>query len=76
MPIEQDTFLCLVLVQPRKTGKCFNTEPFIRFFEQLGMLTTPLSFIWVLQMLIGYSTFLINIYFGILVFSIGYFCKC
>ena len=38
-----------------------------QFFEQLGMLPTPFSLICVLQMLIGYSTFLINIYLGILV---------
>ena len=31
------------------------------------MLPTPFSFIWVLKMLIGYSTFLINIYLGIFV---------
>ena len=37
------------------------------------MLPTPFSFIWVLQMLIGYLTFLINIYLGILVFQLGIF---
>ena len=37
------------------------------------MLSTPFSFIWVLQMLIGYSTFLINIYLGILVFQLRIF---
>ena len=31
------------------------------------MLPTPFSFIWVLKMLIGYSTFHINIYLGIFV---------
>ena len=46
------------------------------FFEQLGMLPTPFSFILVLHILIGYSTFLINIYWGILVFQSGIFCKC
>ena len=37
------------------------------------MLPTTFSFIWVLQMLIGYSTFLINIYLGILVFQLSIF---
>ena len=37
------------------------------------MLSTPFSFIWVMQMLIGYSTFLINIYLGILVFQLDIF---
>ena len=37
------------------------------------MLPTSFSFIWVLQMLIGYSTFLKNIYFGILFFQLGIF---
>ena len=37
------------------------------------MLLTPFPFIWVLQMFIGYSTFLINIYFGSLVFQLGIF---
>ena len=37
------------------------------------MLLTHFSFIWVLQMLIGYSTFLINIYRGILIFQLGIF---
>ena len=43
------------------------------YFEQLGMLPTPFSFMWVLQMLIGYSTFLINIFWGIIVFQLGIF---
>ena len=42
-------------------------------FKPLGILPTPFSFIRVLQMLIGYSTFLINIYLGILVFQLGIF---
>ena len=37
------------------------------------MLPTPFSFIWVLQMLMGYSTFLILFYLGILVFQLGIF---
>ena len=37
------------------------------------MLPTPFSFIWILQMLIGYSTFLKNIYLGVLVFQLGIF---
>ena len=40
-------------------------------FEQLGTLPTPISFICVLQ--IGYSTFLINNFWGILVFQLGIF---
>ena len=36
------------------------------------MLPSPFSFIWVLQILIGYSKFLRNVYLGILVFSIRY----
>ena len=35
------------------------------------MLPTPFSFIWVLQMLVGYSTFLRNLYLGSLVFQLG-----
>ena len=31
------------------------------------------SFLWVLQMLIGYSTLLMNIYLGIVVFQLGVF---
>ena len=37
------------------------------------MLLTPFSFIWVFQILIGYSKFLRNAYLRILLFSIGYF---
>ena len=48
-----------------------NLQYLNQFFEQLGMLPTLFSFIWVLQMLIGYSRFLINIYLGILVFRLG-----
>ena len=44
-----------------------------RVSPELGMLLTPLSFIRVLQMLIGYSKFLINIYLGIFVFQLGIF---
>ena len=43
-------------------------------FEQLGI--SPLFFIWLLQMLIGYSTFLINIYLCILDFQLVIFVKC
>ena len=39
------------------------------------MLPSPFSFIWALQILIWYSNFLRNVDLGILVFSIGYFCK-
>ena len=37
------------------------------------MLPSPFSFIWVLQLLIGYTTILINIFGGILVFQLGVF---
>ena len=37
------------------------------------MLLTSFSFIWVFQILIGYSKFLRNAYLRILLFSIGYF---
>ena len=51
-----------------------KTQNLNEFFEQMGTLPIPFSFIWVLQMLIGYSTFLINIFFGsILVFQLGIF---
>ena len=40
------------------------------------MLLTPFSYIWVFQILIGYSKFLRNAYLHILLFSFGYFCRC
>ena len=39
-------------------------------------INSPFSFIWVFQILIGYSKFLRNAYLHILLFSIGYFCRC
>ena len=36
------------------------------------MLLTPFSFIWVFQILIGYSKFLRNAHLPILLFSIGF----
>ena len=45
------------------------------FLNNKGMLLTPFSFIWVLQMLKGYSKFLINIYLGIFVIQLGIFVK-
>ena len=46
----------------------------IIFFGTIGYFTP--FFIWLLQMLIGYSTFLINIYLGILDFQLVIFVKC
>ena len=40
------------------------------------MLLTSFSFIWIFQILIGYSKFLRNAYLRILLFSTGYFCRC
>ena len=40
------------------------------------MLLTHFSFIWVFQILIGYSKFLRNAYLRILLFSNGYFRRC
>ena len=39
------------------------------------MLPTPFSFIWVLQMLMGYSIFLILFYLSVLVFQLGIFAN-
>ena len=42
--------------------------------RKFGMLPTPFYIqFWVLQMLIGYSTFLINIYLVIWLFNLGIF---
>ena len=47
-----------------------------KFFEQLGMLLTPFSFIWIFQIVIGYSKFLRNAHSRIFLFSIVYFRRC
>ena len=52
---------------------CQYNITLINFFGQLGMSLTPFSSIWVFQILIGYSKFLLNAYKPILLFSIGYF---
>ena len=45
----------------------FGTISTLINFLNNWVLPTPFSFTWVLKMLIGYSTFLINIYLGIFV---------
>ena len=52
----------------------FGQGPFPKIARKgPGMLPSPFSFIWVLQMQIGNSTFQINIYLSIFVFQLGIF---
>ena len=46
----------------------YISSTLIHFFEQLGILLTPFSFIWVFQILIEYSKFLRNAYLRFMLF--------
>ena len=65
------TILCFICPKMRSQTDSVifnrNMHYLNKHFEQLGLLPTPFSFIWVLQMLIGYLTLLINIYLGVLI---------